>query len=174
MTSSGTTLLRHAGLAIPIGLAVYDLCSKCNIRPQFQPQNGLIMQLCIAYVLLVDPKVSHAKNEPDLWRTESARGAQTYIHTQTALYIEIDYCFHRVQAELIICCSNPGPDDETTSLRETIIALDFAQRLWMQQLCHPVSATWGTVESWCSQTFFGELANHLNCLSPTLVPLGIG
>ncbi len=82
LTSTGTTQLSHAGLAILIGTAIYDLCRKWNIRPRFRPQNSLVMQLCIAYVLLVDPKVSHAKNEPDPWRTESARGAQTYISEQ--------------------------------------------------------------------------------------------
>ncbi len=86
LTRTGTMQLSHAGLAIPIGVAIYDLCSKCNIQPQFRPQNGLAMQLCIAYVLLVDPKVLHAKNEPDLWRTESTRGAQTYIPEQLYLY----------------------------------------------------------------------------------------
>ncbi len=63
--ATDATQLSHAGLAVPIGLAIYDLCSKCNLRPQFWPQNGLVMQLCIVYVFLVDPKVSHAKNEPD-------------------------------------------------------------------------------------------------------------
>ncbi len=76
---TGITQLSHAGLAVPIGIAIYDLCSKCNIEPQFCPQNSLIMWLCIAYVLVIDPKVSHAKNEPEPWRTESARGPQTCI-----------------------------------------------------------------------------------------------
>ncbi len=36
------------------------------------------MQLCIAYVLPVDRKVSHAKNKPD----PSAKGAQANRHTK--------------------------------------------------------------------------------------------
>ncbi len=73
-------------LAIPIGIAIYDLWSKCNIWPRFWPQNSLIMQLWIPYVLPVDPKVWDAKNEPDLWRTESTRGAQTYTPEQLYIY----------------------------------------------------------------------------------------
>ncbi len=68
---TSTTQLSHLG----IDRAIFDLCSKCNIWPLFWPQNSLVMQLWIAYVLPVDQKVSHAENEPDLWRTESARGA---------------------------------------------------------------------------------------------------
>ncbi len=45
LTSTGTTKLSHAGLADSIGIAIYDLCSKCNIPPQFWPQTSLVMQL---------------------------------------------------------------------------------------------------------------------------------
>ncbi len=48
LISTGATQLSHTGLAIPIGIAIYDLCSKCNIQPQFGPQNSLVMPLCIA------------------------------------------------------------------------------------------------------------------------------
>ncbi len=90
LISTGTTQLSQVGLAIPICIAIYDSCSKCNIWLQFWPQNSLIMQLCMVCVLPVDPKVSHAKNEPDPWRTENTRGAHTNKHIYPNSFIYKD------------------------------------------------------------------------------------
>ncbi len=86
LISTGATQLSHAGLAIPIGIAIYDLCSKCNIWPRFWPQNNLIMQLCIACVLLGDPKACQkwARSVKN-WVPEGQK--HTYIRTYPNSFI---------------------------------------------------------------------------------------
>ncbi len=48
---SGTAQLFSIDLAIPIGMVIYDLHSKCNTGHRFRPQNSLEMHLWRAYVL---------------------------------------------------------------------------------------------------------------------------